>query len=584
MFYIPRLFLILLLLLLQPAIASSPAYEVHLLVDVSGSMKQTDPKNLRLPAIHLLIHLLEQKSLLGIETFSTHTKPIVSPQLVGPDYMRRFEKIRGEITSNGAHTYIDDALRDANRHWEQQERIILLLTDGKLDLGSAQSDQLATEQLMRETLPQLIKNHVRVYSIGFSTNVDKNLLSYISNRTNGISQIALTAKDLAHVMFRIFTAAIDVEGAPLKSINKSKRSFLVDGAVDELTFIIESTQKSKPLKLRKSDGSQIVIDASQSGVSSIADYLVYKEKKPKPGSWEVIGQQQVVERALFLTPLKLSSNMNSGVYFKGESLFLQSSLQEGDKVLNAPTLLQQTKMILEIHGDKAASKFSFTATPGGVFKKDFELNLPKDSYMVSLSAINPILMREKQYVFQVEENPFVFHLDERRFGHITVVNDEWIQQDTIRISVLNNHSPLALPTKKAGSGWTIDLNPLCQLKSEALLQPRVDVDVLSSSGRPVHFTFSLSAISCPKVQEDMPSLVEPVPKPIYNKPAPLVSKVFAPKPLRHAPLNNNNYEKKIANRSINAIVVLGSIAAWTVASLIFLLGYRLLIKRKMRSN
>lgn len=48
---------------------SSQKPEIHLLVDVSGSMKKTDPQNLRVPAIKMFLYLINQKAVLSITKF-----------------------------------------------------------------------------------------------------------------------------------------------------------------------------------------------------------------------------------------------------------------------------------------------------------------------------------------------------------------------------------------------------------------------------------------------------------------------------------------------------------------------------------
>ena len=39
------------------------------MIDISGSMKQTDPQNLRKPAMDLIVRLLPDKSRAGVWTF-----------------------------------------------------------------------------------------------------------------------------------------------------------------------------------------------------------------------------------------------------------------------------------------------------------------------------------------------------------------------------------------------------------------------------------------------------------------------------------------------------------------------------------
>ena len=51
--------------------------DFRVLVDVSGSMKQSDPNDMRKPAVELLIRLAPDKSLVGIWTFGQYVDMLV---------------------------------------------------------------------------------------------------------------------------------------------------------------------------------------------------------------------------------------------------------------------------------------------------------------------------------------------------------------------------------------------------------------------------------------------------------------------------------------------------------------------------
>ena len=71
----PLLFL-LILVCCWPAAAAEPV-DVRLVIDVSGSMKSTDPENLRIPALELVVKLLPENSRAGIWTFANDVEPLV---------------------------------------------------------------------------------------------------------------------------------------------------------------------------------------------------------------------------------------------------------------------------------------------------------------------------------------------------------------------------------------------------------------------------------------------------------------------------------------------------------------------------
>lgn len=56
--------------------ASSYAQDIRFLIDDSGSMNDSDPESLRIPALQLVIHLLPNTSTAGIWSFSNKVKEI----------------------------------------------------------------------------------------------------------------------------------------------------------------------------------------------------------------------------------------------------------------------------------------------------------------------------------------------------------------------------------------------------------------------------------------------------------------------------------------------------------------------------
>ena len=61
--------------------ATSPP-DVRVLIDVSGSMKKTDPGNLRVPALKLLAALLPGGAHAGVWLFDTDVTPLLPPASV----------------------------------------------------------------------------------------------------------------------------------------------------------------------------------------------------------------------------------------------------------------------------------------------------------------------------------------------------------------------------------------------------------------------------------------------------------------------------------------------------------------------
>ena len=59
--------------------SAAAANEVRILIDTSGSMKKTDPQNLRVPALKLLINLLPAGTQTGIWLFDSKPQILNAP-------------------------------------------------------------------------------------------------------------------------------------------------------------------------------------------------------------------------------------------------------------------------------------------------------------------------------------------------------------------------------------------------------------------------------------------------------------------------------------------------------------------------
>ncbi|OQX44630.1 MAG: hypothetical protein B0D88_02055 [Candidatus Sedimenticola endophacoides] len=58
--------------LAQGAVPEVAPPDVRVLIDISGSMKQNDPRNLRRPALRLLVGLLPEDARAGVWTFGQY--------------------------------------------------------------------------------------------------------------------------------------------------------------------------------------------------------------------------------------------------------------------------------------------------------------------------------------------------------------------------------------------------------------------------------------------------------------------------------------------------------------------------------
>ena len=115
--------------------------DTRILIDVSGSMKKNDPKNLRRPALRLLLDCCRQIRVPGCgylavgSTWRYHWARWTNPG--------RNEPWRGadKIHSRGLFTNIEDVLRRSTEDWKgattKYQRHLVLLTDGMVDVSKS---------------------------------------------------------------------------------------------------------------------------------------------------------------------------------------------------------------------------------------------------------------------------------------------------------------------------------------------------------------------------------------------------------------------------------------------------------------
>ena len=136
-----RLVIILLVIGLLPGVllAESKYDDIRIVVDVSGSMKQTDPSNLRIPALKLLNGLIPDGARAGVWMFGRYVDMTVKWGKVDDAWRRQADLGANQIHSNGLYTNIEKALSRASQGWKEKDpdtrRNIILLTDGQVDIS-----------------------------------------------------------------------------------------------------------------------------------------------------------------------------------------------------------------------------------------------------------------------------------------------------------------------------------------------------------------------------------------------------------------------------------------------------------------
>jgi Mg-chelatase subunit ChlD len=167
--------------------------DVRLLIDISGSMKDSDPENLRAPALDLIVRLLPEGSKAGVWSFGHEVELLVEHRVVDSSWRKNAAQAVAEIDNSGLLTNIpaalEAALYDFDRLDPTYRTSIILLTDGKVDISeSPMTNAIAARLLLATQAPALGAAGIPVHTIALSDEADWAFLTSLAKATGGIAE------------------------------------------------------------------------------------------------------------------------------------------------------------------------------------------------------------------------------------------------------------------------------------------------------------------------------------------------------------------------------------------------------------
>lgn len=203
--------------------SSSNLLDAVFLMDASGSMKKSDPEELRNEAIKLFLDMSTASgSKFGLVAYSDtivreHNLDMAASSADKDNIKNMTQGIPfGQKTDTGLG--LKEAVKLMEKgHEEGHIPIIILLSDGKNDPKRSSADSLKD---INDAINTAKAKNYPIYTIGldFDGTVDKAQLSEISNSTGGKNYITDNPKDLTSILTNIYT---DINNA---NVNKGGTS------------------------------------------------------------------------------------------------------------------------------------------------------------------------------------------------------------------------------------------------------------------------------------------------------------------------------------------------------------------------
>ncbi|CAK0774974.1 putative VWFA domain-containing protein [Gammaproteobacteria bacterium] len=313
---------------------SSPV-DLRIIIDTSGSMRRTDPLNLRIPALRLVVGLLPRGSRVGISTFDQHVVVVVPPGEVTAAWQEKARRAADRINSKGLFTDIGAALEQAIAGWDgpagTSQRKIMLMTDGMVDVSKeAAVNAAARERVLTQVLPRVRSAGASIYSIALSDEADHDLLRQFARDTSGWSEQAADAGLLQRLFLRIFSQAVQRESLPLKD-----NRFVVDGSIHEVTLVVFRRPGANPTSILAPDGTRYSRETppTQGRWASEQDYDMVTVEKPVAGPWQVQADTDPDNRVMVVSDLNLEMDPVPPLALVGEHLDVTARLREHGKIV-----------------------------------------------------------------------------------------------------------------------------------------------------------------------------------------------------------------------------------------------------------
>jgi len=350
--------------------------DVVFLMDASGSMKTSDPEELRVEAIKMFLDMsVDQGNKFGLVAYSDnivreHNLDLVKAQADKDSIKSMAAGIPfGDKTDTGlglkeAVKLMDAGIDAGNRG------VIVLLSDGKND--PKRSNEESTKDL-NEAIKTAKDKGYTIYTIGinYDGTVDKAQLSNIASSTGGKNYITSTSADLPKILTEIYADNTKVKV-------QDGGTLVANGAFQDVKVTIPnsnvieaniSMMSSSPIEVKLLDptGKEVVLPSNNAYVTVSKTYTMLKILKPSKGDYTLkvkgISGDKIKISFVYNYDLTVEANISPSTVKKGDSV-------SGDAYISA-------------NGQKVTDKNVYTGTTAKLIIHNLDNNSVKEQTLTN---------------------------------------------------------------------------------------------------------------------------------------------------------------------------------------------------------
>lgn len=471
-------------------LAAEPRYDFRIVIDVSGSMKQSDPQNLRVPALKLMNGLIPTGSRAGVWTFGRYVDMSVKWGVVNDAWRKQADLGADKIHSNALLTNIESALARASVGWNKPDaktsRILILLTDGKVDVSkeTAKNEQ-SRARVLTKSLAALKQAGAQVHTIALSKGTDEVLLKQLALETGGSFAVAQSASELQKVFFKMFERASEPDTVELNG-----REFPIDSSIKEMTLLLFRKADSAPALLIPPDSPAISAQKPRgSRWRSDQGYDLITVKNPEAGTWRIDAEMDPDNRLMVVTDLKLQVSGIPPYGTPREALRVVAELFNRDKKISRNSFLRFVDFEffhVDVEGKEVKHVMTHSAVreDKGQYLYPLEQKLAEGMHRFVISADSRTFNRSKRFDMQVQW-PVEVKIEAQQAPGIYVLKlrarEEYLRPDGL-VAEVDIEAPDGTRDSLAldfSSGW---LRTDIETNQEGLYRAHVKVSAQSHAG------------------------------------------------------------------------------------------------------
>ncbi len=377
--------------------------------DVSGSMRHSDPHRLSVAAAELFSNLSQPGDAIGLASFSDRAVPLVPVTPSESANVRQtLQSSLTKLQFNGQTTDLVAALEAGLAAFPDQQdnahrKVVLLLTDGQLDLGKHHEAQeaAARERIVKSLIPEYHRRDIALYTIAFTDAADRGFLKTMADASAGESQFIADAQTLHQAFSQIFIGAHGAESFPLK-----EPSIHIDESIKELSLVFAKSSPAERIALLTPQQKTVQANNTAAGMTwlSTPAYDLVRMHEPQPGLWQIQRSGNVQSGVAIIAQSTLSLQVELGAVFieAGAPLTIRAFLEDES---HTPARIQhedgQTVTAEVSTADEPLVNLTLTAQADGSFSASTAVLRTAGKYNVIVTTTTPTLQRQRTRAFEV---------------------------------------------------------------------------------------------------------------------------------------------------------------------------------------